>query len=419
MYSQGPRTHVARPLPASKAATALVAFAAFLSYACGGCLSNEYVIPKAELARLASLPPEQRGRYVHVVQSLGERRSDAIDTTQPPPTASQPYPQEGYGPDGQPPPAGYVESEPSAGVGAAVIIAPVPPPLFPPPLGPPVPGVIGRPGPRGPGPGLPPRAAPPPRRPGGTGGHNLGNVGGGSGRDDLVALLVVFAVLATVGMVATEGVRYDGVVAMYPWQGVHLRDGNGQEREVPLAQLTQGDVAATSEAVVMDDEGWGMMQLGRGPLNRRGFAYKMNVGVLHSSCACLAADGVGADIQFGYFPHPMVGILADWSPAGGSDNDGHSFYRQNLALEAQFFPLTVYRFHLGGFGHAGMVYADDSAGGTRSGAAFGGGLAIEISLTARLALTLRGDYTSAKTAPLPVGFGWQGTETFGAGIAIY
>jgi len=46
---------------------ALVAFAAFLSYACGGCLSNEYVIPKSELARLAQLPPEQRGQSVQIV----------------------------------------------------------------------------------------------------------------------------------------------------------------------------------------------------------------------------------------------------------------------------------------------------------------------------------------------------------------
>ena len=382
--------------------TALVAFAAFLSYACGGCLSNEYVIPKAELARLASLPPEQRGQTVRVVQDLGDRRSDAIDTSQPPPQA---YPQQGYAPEG-PPPEGYVESEPQVGVGVGVIIAPVPPPLFSPV--PPLPGVAhARPIPRGP-------VAAPPRRPGGRGG-NLGS--GGGGNDQLVALLIVFAVLATVGMVATEGVRYDGTVAMYPWQGVHLKDAAGREREVPLAQLTAADVTTTTEAKVMDDEGWGMMRLARGPLDRRGLAWKMNVGLLHSSCGCLVADGVAGDIQLGYFPHQMLGILAGWSPAGGSDVNGNSFYRHGLALEAQFFPIDLSRLHLGAFAHGGVVYANDDVGGTRNGPAFGGGAMLELSLTARLALTVRFDYTSAKTAPL--GAGWQGTESFTAGVAIY
>jgi hypothetical protein len=203
---------------------------------------------------------------------------------------------------------------------------------------------------------------------------------------------------------------------LYPWQSVHLRDAAGREREVPLAQLTRADVAATSEAVVMDDEGWGMMRLGRGPLDRRGFTYKMNLGGLHSSCACLVANGVAADIQFGYFPHHTFGLVLDWSPAGGSDANGDSFYRHNLAIEAQVFPLGVWRLHLGGFAHAGMVYADD-VGGARSGAAFGGGLMLELSLTTRLALTARADYTSAKIAP--GGPGWQGAETFTGGIAIY
>jgi hypothetical protein len=400
-------------------ATALLAFAAFLSYACGGCLSNEYVIPRAELGRLASLPPEQRGQSVRVVQQLGDRRSDALDTsgTAQPPPQQQGYAEgyeDGYGPQ-SPPPEGYVESGPQVGVG--VIIAPIPPPLFPPPL--PGPNLVRSvPGARGPVAGLPGRPIAPPRAaPAGRGGKLGSGTKGGGGKDDLIALLVVFAVLATVGMIATEGVRYDGTVAMYPWQGVHLKNANGQEREVPLAQLTQADVTTSSEAVVMDDEGWGLMRLGRAPLNRQGFAWKMNLGILHSTCACLDGNGFAADIQLGYFPHPMLGLLADWSPAGGSDVNGDSFSRHNLALEAQFFPLGIGRLHLGGFGHAGVVYADDATGGARHGAAFGGGAMLELALTTRLALTARFDYTSAKIAPIDQG--WQGAETFSVGIAIY
>lgn len=387
-----------RPVPA------LVAFAAFLSYACGGCLSNEYVIPQSELARLATLPPEQRGQSVHVVQSIGERRSDAIDTTQPPPPA---YPQgEGYGP----PPEGYVEGgpDPHVGVGVGVFIAPGP-------VLPPGPGFVsgGSRGPRAlPGAGVPTggRAAPA-TRPKSTAGR------GGGGKDDLAALLIVVALLATVGMVATEGARYDGTAALYPWQPVHLKDSAGQEREIPLAQITPADAAAASTALVMDDEGWGLMRLGRRPLDRKGFAFKMDLGLMHSLCtSCLSADGLGVNVQLGYFPHSMVGVLGTWAFSGGSDSSDKSYYRHNLAVEVQAFPIALWRLHIGGFGHAGTQYADDELAGTRNGAAFGGGVLLEIDLTSRLALSLRGDYTSAHVSPTG---GWAATEMITAGVSIY
>jgi opacity protein-like surface antigen len=143
----------------------------------------------------------------------------------------------------------------------------------------------------------------------------------------------------------------------------------------------------------------------------------MNVGLLHSSIAGLALDGVGADLQLGYFPHHMFGLLASFSPGGGSAGNGNSFSRQNLALEAQFFPISISRLHLGGFAHGGVAYAFDDTIGDRNGAAFGGGGMLEVSLTSRLALTLRFDYTSAKISP--DGRSWQGSEAFTAGIAIY
>jgi hypothetical protein len=396
---------------------ALAVFAAFLSYACGGCLSNEYVIPRTELARLAQLPPEQRGQRMNVVQELGDRRSEAIDTSAPTQTATpaDSYQSEASGP----PPATYVEDGPQVEAGVGIVIIPGPPI----PVGGPA-GYAGRPmpGPRGPA-GIVPGRVPPtaPRRPGGSNAGGLGNIGSGGGGggkgEDLAVFLVVMAVLATVGLVATEGVRYDGSVAMYPWQSVHLKGANGQEREVPLAQISPLDVEATTKAVVMDDEGWGLMRLERRALDRRGFAFKMDLGAMVSSCSCLSADGVAANIQLGYFPHHRLGLLAGWSPAGGSDSDGKSFYRHNLAFEAQFFPLDLWRLHLGGFGHAGVQYASDASGGTRSGIALGGGLILELSLTARLALTARADYTAAQIAP--AGQGWAGAEMFSAGVAVY
>jgi hypothetical protein len=394
---------------------ALVVFGAFLSYTCGGCLSNEYVIPHAELSRLTQLPPEQRGQRVRVVQELGDRRSEAIDTTTPEPAQEPGYPQ---GQASEPPPGGYAEEGVEPHVGVGIIIAPglplpLPPPGLPGPgfLAPPLPGPRTLPG------GAFGRS--PPRRPAASapsGSGSLGKAKGGSGKDDLVALLIVVAVLATVGMVATEGARYDGGVAMYPWQPVHLKDGNGQAREVPLAEVTPADVAATKEALVMDDEGWGMLRLGRGPLDRQGFAFKMDVGLFHSSCACLEADGAGLNIQLGYFPHHRIGVLGTWSFSGGSDSASKSFSKNNLALEAQFFPLNVWRLHLGGFGHAGVQYADD-VNGARNGAAFGGGLLLELGLTARLALSARVDYTTAKIGP--DGQRWQAGQLYTLGVSIY
>jgi len=394
---------------------ALATFAAFLSYALGGCLSNEYVIPQAELARLAQMPPEQRGQRVQVVQEIGDRRGEAIDVNQPPPPAMAAQDQY-YGP----PPEGYVEEPPPPPVGVGVIIVPPPvvigPPIPGPPLGPPLPGARGLlpPGPRGPM-GVGPGRAPPvsPTRAGGPSARSFGK--GGSSKEDVVAFIAVIAVLATVGMIATEGTRFDGYVAMYPWQPLYLVDENGGERQVPLAQITQADVATATKARVMDDEGWGLQRIERRPLDRRGFAFKLNLGVLHSSTAHLSADAFGANLQFGYFPHHRVGLLASWAISAGADANGDSFYRNDLAFEAQVFPLSLWRLHLGGFGHAGIQYADDAGLGTRNGAAFGGGAILELALTTRLALTFRADFTTARVG----GTAWAGTQMYTAGVAIY
>lgn len=393
---------------------AIVVFAAFFSSTLGGCLSNEYVIPRAELSRLVQLPPEQRGQRVHVVQDLGDRRAQAIDGNTPP-AAGEPGPE--YGP---PPPEGYVEGSAEPHVGVGLLIAP---PLPMPMPGPgPGHGFASAPAPRGAAPmgRAAPGAIPAPRQPstprGGSGLGKMGS-GGGSGKDDLIALAIVVAVLATVGMVATEGARYDGHVAMYPWQPVHLKDKTGLEREIPLAQLTPADVASTRSARVMDDEGWGMMRLGRRPLDRKGFAFKMDAGMFHSSSSALAADGWGLNLQLGYFPHHRFGVLGGWAFAPGADAQDLSYWRSSLAVEAQVFPLSIWRLHLGGFGRVGKQWASDTPGGDRNGLLVGGGLILEIGLTARLALTLRADYTSAKIHPADGG--WQAAQLYTAGVAIY
>ena len=422
---------------------ALGVLGTFLSYASSGCLSNRYVIPQQELARLAQLPPRIRGDRVLVVQDLGERRSESIEFG-PPATTGAPVP------SAQPlpvPPASDIPTDPAQAAPADTS------PEAPPPdandaaqVG--LDLLVGPDAPRGPhpGPGRPPgfdrgrptagtlsgsphyssvppprptRAAPPSRGGGGPHIPSLGG-GGGGGGDEMVVIAIIIvavAVLAAAGLAVTEGLRYDGAVRMFAGQPVHLTDASGAKRDVALADLVPADAAQSVSAEVMDDEGWGMDFLDRRPLDRKGFAFKVDVGSLQSLCACYSAAGFGSNIQFGYFPHHRVGLLANLSLGVGSDRLDHTFQRHSIVGEVQWFPLDLWHFHLGAFGHAGVQYAKDLAPGWRTGPALGGGLILEISLTTRLALMARGDWTTARTAP--DGTSWADSAQVTGGLAIY
>lgn len=363
----------------------------YLSFTCAGCFSNEYVIPKPELVRLASLPPSQRGAQVHVVQSLGSRDEDAIDN-----------------PDAVPPEQ-YAEEfavYDQAGDERAATIA----------------LSMGDPG------GIPVhrwhRTSPSPRPRGGSGGGanisgNIGGGGGGNGGDALLILAVVVvavAVMAAAGLAVTEGIRYDGLVQLHPQQPVRLKYRDGGEQVVPLANLGAVDAAVAEKALVMDDQGYGFRFDHRRPLDRKGFAFKVDFGSLSSLCACYSAMGFGSNIQLGYFPHHEVGLLGTLSVGAGKNSAGEIFQRHSANLELQYFPLHWWRLHLGAFGHGGEQVARDEFG-TRTGAAWGGGAILELALTTRLALTGRMDYTIAHTAPDDGG--WASTSVLSAGLAIY
>lgn len=418
----------------------LAVLGTFFSYASSGCLSNRYLIPPQELARIAQLPPETRGDKVLVVQALGERRSEAIEPAPPaPPTATVP-PAESY-----PVPTNSDVWADSALTAPADAYADVPPPednaavqvgldIALGPGGPPGPHPAhGRP------PGLHPGrsaggsiagsqrypSAPLPavsHRPSAGGSFSLPSPGGGGGggKDELIVVAIVIvavAVLAAAGLAVTEGLRYDGAVQMFAGQPVHLTDAYGVERVVALGDLVPADAAQSVGGEVMDDEGWGLRFLDRRPLDRKGFAFKVDVGSLQSLCACYSAAGFGSNIQFGYFPHHRAGLLLNLSLGGGSDALGRTFQRHSISGEAQWFPLNLWRFHLGGFGHGGVQIARESDSLTRTGPAFGGGLILEIALTTRLTLMARGDWTTARTSP--DGTSWADTALVTGGLAIY
>ena len=240
--------------------------------------------------------------------------------------------------------------------------------------------------------------------------------GGGGGSDELVAYAVIaiaVASLAVVGLGATEGMRFDGDAAVWPGQLVYLQGDNGTERPVPLHLLAAADLAGVEGGVIRDDEGYGLQRLGRAPLNRRGFAFKVDLG----SNLTLDRDvlaGFASHIQAGYFPHQRVGLLAGVSLAGLWDEAGDSIARHAFTGELQLFPLSWWRLHLGAAGHvgSGLVPGGDGRWGALTAGV--GGL-LEVALTTRLALTARWDWTHTRAAPGH----WLAAQTLSAGLAVY
>ena len=397
-----------------------------------GCLSNEYRIPPTELKRLAALPPEARGQQVRVIQALGSRRNPPVNPTadelEPPPAAEETY-----------------ESEPPVFVDAGVRVD-VDVPVV-------VDGsrrnVAGGRGPRPPGGGS---AAPsargwrgsppgstassgfrgtPPRSTGGgsTGGGSFSLPSGGGGGDRpealvvLAVVVVALAAVASVFLVASEGMRFDGYAQIHPDQTVRLKTDRGEDRFVTLGTLSAQDAASAEEALVMDDEGFGLRELGTVPLNRRGMAFKLDLGTSSFSLGDYSLNGMASHIQLGYFPTQTFGLLLDatLSGVGTADiiagNVGQTppgtLIRHSVALELQAFPLALGRFHLGAFGKGGVALIGP-ASDPESGPTVGGGALIEIGVTSRLALTLRAGVDAAR-----LDSGWSRAGLLTAGVSTY
>jgi hypothetical protein len=353
----------------------LLTLAAFLPVAVG-CTSNEYVIPHEELVRLARVPPAQRGDRVRVVQELGDRRSD-------------PVPAETQDSDG------HVQINISGGghAGGSARIQGG--------------GRVGG------GGGV---RAPAVGHAGGGGG---GGGGGGNGDAALVALIVVVAVVVAIGLISSEGVRFDGFVAMAPEQPIHLQGPNGQQATIPMADLSLEWAAGAVEAKVMDDEGYGLARLDGVALDRRGATFKLDTGTIALDVAGAPALGPAMQVQLGLFITRRVGLLASLGLAGASAAGGGGLVpRHALALELQALPLAAGPFHLGFFGNGGMALTETvSADGTPvyvSGPSFGGGALAELDVTSRMALTLRAGGSLARLDQT-----WTPAGLLAAGVAVY
>jgi len=431
--------------PTRGAEVSLMTLAFFLPVA-SGCVSNEYVIPNDELMHQAQMPIVARGQRVRVLQGIGDRRAEPVAPSIPPPVDVQPLPiaeteptpdavgEIADGADTNGDCDGDCDSDTNlqidignsnaSGDGPARRRMPTPHRATPARTsggsnasggwhasG----GGHGSGGWHGPG-----RVAP--TGGGHIGGHIVGGGGGGgggggNGGDALVLLAVVaiaIGVVVGIGLVSGEGVRFDGYVQMAPEQPIHIKDGYGQTREVALAALSPEDVQATVEAKVMDDEGYGIERLDRAPLDRTGGTFKLDSGETTFGLGPSSFYGPTATIQFGYFFTRELGLLMNVTLGGSADDQGMIVTRHTFSLELQALPLAKGRFHAGGYVDAGFALAGLTSNDVLSGPAGGGGVLVELDLTSRLALTLRG---GANLAHLDDG--WSPAGTLALGVAVY
>ncbi|HVR60698.1 MAG TPA: hypothetical protein VMU50_02305 [Polyangia bacterium] len=387
---------------------------AFFVQTTSGCLSNQYTIQRDELKRLASVPPDVRGQGVRLSQNIGDRRSDAIDPEPPPPPAVV---------EDQPPePDVAIQIEDGGGSGGGRGVRRGPRDL---------PGARSGGGWRG-SPAGGGHAAP--RVGGGTfrgtpAGHGGGSmsVPSGGGKDSAAELLVVIAVLAivaatagTIGLVASEGVRFDGHAEVAPAQLLYLRTGS-REEVVALGDLTPAQAARADDAVVKDDEGYGLRRLDRAPLDRTGGVFRLELGAGLFTVGDTLASGLSAHIQGGVYLTPTFGLVLDLGLGSGTIDPccagalaaSGTLARHSISLEAQSLPLRLGPLHLGGFAGGGFALAR-ADGLDASGPVASAGALIELDLTSHMALVVRAGASRAW-----LGDQTSSTGTLTAGVAIY
>jgi len=239
--------------------------------------------------------------------------------------------------------------------------------------------------------------------------------GGGRG-EELVIVAIVLTVIAAMGavaLVATEGIRYDGDVALSPAQPLHLRGGDGGEWLIALGDLAPEHLRGVRDATIVDGEGWGVERLRRAPLDRRGFAFRLEAGAAAFDVDDYTLYGLASTIQVGYFPHRRFGLLGSLSLSGASDRVGRTIARHAGAIEAQLYPVALGPLHLGAYGNGGRAIG--TSGDRSYGApAWGAGGLLEFDVTTRLALAVRGGVSYTKLDGR-----WDRSLVVTAGVAVY
>ncbi|QRN99329.1 hypothetical protein JRI60_10035 [Archangium violaceum] len=349
----------------------LLALITLVAVLTSGCLGHHYEVSRTELERLVETPPQERGQGVYAVQQF-----TTAAEPEPAPVWEEPVgaPPPGYslGLHGHWVPSFYLDY-------GAPYYEPPPPPQRPSvhdasPVG----GMSSAGG------------TPSSTSSGSSGSGSIGNI------NDIHVLLVaviVVGVAAGVGLAATEGARYEGTVAVHPHHPVHLWHEHGGQRIVALDELTREDLNNLDRATLSGNEGAGMWLRESAPLNRKGFSYQFGAGNDHLTLpGRYSQRSLGFHFGLGYYPARKFGLLAHSRLQLGGD-DFNAFYNVRLGLEAQWYPISLWRLHLGPFVGGGQSWSASAglalpdAHGTRPYVSVGG--LAEFELTTRLGLTFR------------------------------
>jgi hypothetical protein len=234
----------------------------------------------------------------------------------------------------------------------------------------------------------------------------------------MIAAVITMAVAGTVILVATEGPRYDGWLGLDPDAPVHVIHASGARERTTLAELTAEDAWA-AEVVLVEDE-IDATRLGRAPLDRVGFVWRMEGGAMQYPTPDhedpLAAT---ATIGLGYYPLQQLGILLSTWLGYGSHNES-SVLGVKYGLEIDIMPLSFGILQLGGYGVAGMGFGAAEANFDYEERTFhapflGFGALVELEISTRLAAIAR------------AGVDWQSidgdwnepTALFSLGLSVY
>ncbi|MFK7998425.1 MAG: hypothetical protein AB8H86_02470 [Polyangiales bacterium] len=357
-----------------------------------GCLGSNYRIRSSELDRIAHQPRSERGAVLHATQELSFGPGNISDND---PAATQHMSILVARAAAREAGAAIVRRTPrlriSRGSDAQVQLR-APAPRAEPSGG----GAIGG------------RTS----RPSGGGG------GGGSGvRDGRAALVIVAiaAVAVSAGVLAlalSEGARYDGWLQLDGDHPLHLyRRRPTQPRlwvSVPVMDISP-EVAAWADGAILDPHEGRVFQLGRAPLNRRGFV--LSAAGTGGRLEALAPERVwGGGVRFGIggFPIHNLGfqVVTDIQGATGLLN-------VRFGGEFQGFAPALGRANLGLYFEGGVARArrtEEDRDFVEASGYYGGGGIFQVDLTTRLSFDVRGGFWSANGAFYP---------SFGAGFSIY
>ena len=322
----------------------------------GACGTTTYQISASELQRLATLPPEQRGQNVRVVQQL----SDAdVGAPQPVNTETQ------------------------------IVFFPT--------------IVVDSGGGRRRGGGWGPNATTPhgsTGHGGGQGGVHAGSSGGSSGAGDGKAeaiAIVVLAVTALVVAAVIEGSREDGFAQIHPMTPLYLTGQDGSSVVMPLAALDPDSAAFSRYGYIRSNETpwhWN----GRAPLDRAGFTYAVLAGTgTFTSADGSKNSGTATTIQFGFFPEQHIGIVSSLFFGWRDNNAAQTLFETRYTLEADGYLAQAGPVHFGLYAGGGGAsrLEDGIPGGNASSLALLGGAQIQLDINTRLALTARFGQTYA------------------------